>query len=987
MIDFEQIHNIEEVETGVYKNINQDFINQVSGENRFLNIIHLNIRSLHKNFEELLIYLQKIGTENLDIVVLSETWNLEEVRDYYIPNFTLYYNNSKYNQNDGVVVYVKNVLNITMDIIKLSHTNVIRITFKVNDISYGLTASYRPPAINVNTYLDQLEAYFSDIVNLDVEFFIGDINLNIKNKTDANVNTYLCMLSARGFVSYINKPTRVTENYMSIIDHIFVRQNVRVKQKVNLSSFVIEIELTDHYATFLSLNIQQRTHLNSSCAQKVKIINYNRLNKSLNNVKWDDVLQTNNAQEGYDIFLERFLSNVKANTENKIITHKNRKLKPWITQGLINSIQHRDYLKRKLKNQYTEENIREYKIYRNFLNNLIRTTKNTFYWNKLNSTQNNYRKVWQVINEVSNNSAKKENYNITDQQGNLIDNDTSKANFFNNFFANIGNKMASSIDNAVNAPPQEINNKIVNYSLFLQPVTEGELIIIISNLKNNTAAGPDGMSVTLLKKCHKYIITPLTHIINTSFLTGKLPKQWKESVTTPIYKSGNRQDTTNYRPISVISNFAKLFEQCVKKRLICFLEKHNILNKNQFGFRKSLSTEDAILELINSIAQVINVNKKCICIFLDLAKAFDTVNHALLLNRLEDVGVRGSTLELFKNYLEERYQVVKINSAISNPLPVTMGVPQGTVLGPILFLIYINQLGKLDINGKCISYADDTVLVFEADSWSNAYNKAEIGLQYIQNWLNMSLLSLNVTKTKYLTFSLTVTDQPSISELYIHKNCPKLNNCGCPSISKTNCIKYLGVWVDQYLRWNEHTEHLSKRLRGLIYKFYQLRDILDNKNLIMVYGSLAESLIKYCITVWGGLYKNSLHNLQVIQNYILKIIFKKQRSYPTKMLYEETGLFNIKGIYAYQCALWVYKNDLLSVTSTSYQTRSAQRQSVQVPLVKKSHIQRFVFFYGPKIYNLLPPEIKNIKNSNAFKKQLKLFISANFDTIKTIFSA
>lgn len=343
-------------------------------------------------------------------------------------------------------------------------------------------------------------------------------------------------------------------------------------------------------------------------------------------------------------------------------------------------------------------------------------------------------------------------------------------------------------------------------------------------------------------------------------------------------------------------------------------------------------------------------------------------------------------MNIFQDYLTDRIQRVKIIDSLSEPLPFTMGVPQGTVLGPILFLVYINNLSQLkNTKGHVISYADDTVLMFEDVSWATIYQNAESELQIIQNWLNNSLLSLNVSKTKFMTFSTYAKEQPQKRFITIHKSpCKKNINCGCPCVNQTDVIKYLGVIVDQHLRWTNHVENLTNRLRRLIFKFYQIRDILSKKNLLMVYDALAESIMRYCIITWGGLYNTLLHNLEVIQNTLIKILFKKEKRYSTELLYDNTGLFNIRKLYTYQCLLWMFKTPT-SYRNHKYGTRAIANQSVNVPFCRKSHTQRFVFYFAPTLYNMLPVKIKNITNKHKLKKELKSYVNQNFNNIKSIF--
>lgn len=540
------------------------------------------------------------------------------------------------------------------------------------------------------------------------------------------------------------------------------------------------------------------------------------------------------------------------------------------------------------------------------------------------------------------------------------------ANHCNSYFINVGLNMVKDID----VTPFRETIAINPNTMFLNPVTENELIEHISTLKNNCSPGIDGITVDLIKKTHRFILQPLKYIINLIFLKSVVPTQFKTSIVTPIYKAGDKTKICNYRPISVINNFGKIFEKCLKIRLVHFFDNNNIIHEHQFGFRAGKATSDAMCMVVKDVIEGLDTNKKCIAVFLDLAKAFDTVNHEILLNVLERYGIRGSVLDVFRSYLTSRVQSVKLNDIHSETGTVKIGVPQGTVLGPILFSAYINSLLSLKAHAKIVSYADDTVAIFCENSWPESKIAVQLGMETITNWLNMYHLSLNVSKTRYLAFTLTETNRPDFTSIKI---------AGMDDeIKETNEIKYLGLIIDKYLKWSNHIDYLTNKVRKLIYKFYQLREFLSKKLLLIIYKSLVESLIRYGIVVWGGMYRNSLQKINIAQNYILKIIFKKHRRYHTNLLYTE-DICNVRSLYFHSLCIYAFKNKTFeNYTSSVHHTRSTVNESLSTPRFRRNISHRFLTYTLPKVCNLLPIEIKHIKNLKKFATLSKKFIFQNY---------
>jgi len=950
------------------------------GGNDKFNVIHLNIRSLQKNFDELLIYLNLLNTQNIDVMIFSETFLLGNVENFQIKGFKIVYNESKLNRNDGLVVYIRDTFSVKTNIINLTETNILRCELKLkHNQTLGVMACYRPPSTQLNVFLNELEESLQNEQLNDWEIFVGDLNINLLNLNDEDVNRYLNILSRNGYYSCINKPTRVTNFSSTLIDHLFLKgQNVN-EHKKNIKSIILQTAITDHFMIALSI---QNLFLSQ---QKIKVpflqtkINYNKLKNLLKEETWGDVLESNFVNIAYTLFINKIKSYIEKSTTKIKLNSKNRKRKPWVTTGIINSIKRRDNLKKELNKSFSYQKSIQYKQFRNSLTKTIRLAKNLYYKTKIEDSNGDYKKIWSFINEATNIQRHNTQQNIEILHNDTIINDDREiANIFNNFFIDIG----KDIQTKITKQNYKLQNKPnISNSFYLEPLGENELIKHIGDLKNNAAPGIDNVTSEIIKNIHIYILKPLVHIINLSFTSNNLPDEWKISVVTPVFKEGKRTLPTNYRPISVISNFCKLFEKCIKQRIVNFLEKHRLLYFNQFGFRNKKSTEDAVFTFVKHIHEHFQKSKKSLAIFLDLKKAFDTVSHEILFRKLEEIGIRGGPLNLFKNYLTNRKQITKIKDSYSNYGVIKTGVPQGTVLGPILFLIYINNIGNVIQNCSVVTYADDTVLLFDGDTWEEVHKRAEEGIGLMHKWLSTNLLSLNTSKTHFMTFSATAADQPATKILTIHSNnCKKLvPSCNCVCIKNTEKIKYLGVIIDKHLKWNNHVSYLCNKIRKTFYKFNQLKEILSQKLIIVLYRSLVESILRYCIIVWGGAYDTSLNTLQICQNTILKIIFKKPRLYPTKQIYLDSNIFDLRNLYVLCSLSYMPKiQALFPFIAHNHDTRLNVNSNLTIPLLHRSVCQRFLIYNLPKMFNMLPAALKILlANEKKFKNEIKKFLLKN----------
>lgn len=954
--------------------INPDQIRHKHDPNNSLNILHLNISSVRKNFDSLVAFLETYKLDFFDIIALTECFQLDSYNEFSLKGYNTYYNKGSINKNDGVLTFVRNSLNHEVKSHTLQSTKILvsRLILDINNVKYGLTVVYRSPSTNKNNFINDFEYYFkNDITEKNIEVIVGDINFNLLDNQDPLVVTYYSMLTSNGFKSYVNNITR--EKTKSCLDHIFVKMNLKLNS-ISTLSYIIKTDITDHYPVSLNIETKKDNDSVDSNTRMVSEINWRQLSELFKGERWAEVLNANEAELSFNKFITIFQNYVSQSKTVKTVNRKYKKIKPWISQGLIKAIKKRDRIKRQLQTHFTIEKEIEYKNYRNHLKKLLNTVKNEYYKQKIESNKQDIKKTYKIITEITNNNKKsKSPLKITDTNNKNFETDLEMANHCNEYFSNIGLQMLSKI------PQVDLTNnlKSVNKSIFLTPVTDRELIQHINSLKADSSPGFDMITGELIKNMHQYLLAPLEHIYNLIFKTGIVPNHFKKSIIIPIYKSGKKNQISNYRPISLISNFAKIFEKCLKNRLKFFFTKNGLLSKDQYGFTEGVGTTDAINTLLREVTSNINQDKKCIAVFLDLAKAFDTVSHKILLRILESNGVRGTALGLCASYLNDREQQTKIENVLSESRKINTGVPQGTVLGPIFFNIYIKALVDQGIMAKIISYADDTVMIFCGGTWEGVKSKVVDGLKRVKSWLDVHKLSLNLQKTNYIAFTKIDRNRPDFTYIEIDTFDEK--------IKEVPHAKYLGIFVDSNLKWTRHVEYITKKLKTFIYRFYILRNIVSQALMTSLYQGLVESLLRYGILAWGAMYNNTLNPLQIIQNKILKIIYKKDYLYPTHLLYN-CKINNIRILFFHSIVCFVHESQDKNIVSHTYLTRNNTNNMLIIPNCHSEFYKRSVNYLGPKAYNLIPDTIKSNMRRKQFSKQARKYLWENRITFLKLLS-
>ena len=511
-------------------------------------------------------------------------------------------------------------------------------------------------------------------------------------------------------------------------------------------------------------------------------------------------------------------------------------------------------------------------------------------------------------------------------------------------------------------------------SFFFGPVSSDDVSNIILSLKNKR--GDTQCIPTVFYKYINPVLSPLlTHLINLSISTGVFPDTLKIAKVSPIYKEGDSRVLGNHRPISVLPDLSKVFEKLSYNRLYDYLCKNNVLFTGQFGFRRGVSVVNAIQNYLQFAYRELDRNNYIFSLFLDLRKAFDCVDHTILLSKLKFYGVRGVSHDFFRSYLSNRFQYVKIGSSSSDLAPITHGVPQGSILGPLLFLIFINDIHNSTNFFKFNLFADDSTL-------SVAFNKTDLpiitdvinnNLSFVYDWLTCNKITLNVNKTNYMILS--------------YKNCIELPQpcvVGGSVVEATRCVKFLGVFIDHNLTFNKHVNHIAGKISKTHGVLFRVRDFLSTNILNLLYHSLVQPYLIYCIEAWFGTTQTNIHRLFVLQKKTIRTIYFLPYNDHTSLHFKANNMLRLDDLHRFRVCIYLFKtlnsnfdsdllSDLFSYSQLhSYSTRAASK--LVIPKFNRTKSQFHISYTGVKFWNSLPDNIVTCNSFPLFKSRLKIYL-------------
>ena len=962
---------------------NDSFNNEEMPTTDQFSILALNINSIPKNLDVFELQFLNNLNYNFDILGFVETKLTKDIEHLYKLNSYNQYTNNNTRNSGGLALYCHSRLEVVVRKDLTVKTACMETLF-VEIVSGGknriVGLIYRRPNTNKINFINGLEEIIEKVSTENKLIYLsGDFNLNLlKKDTCLQTKNLINLFNSNNYVSLINKPSRITNHSTTIIDQIWSNDYRNILRNGLFYDFT-----SDHFPVFsifknsLIKNNNNNTEKETITYRSFTDENILKFKNDLQIIDWNDRLNGNDTIEKFDNFILLFSDLFDQNFPKltKVI-RKRPNNKPYINQEIKLLIKEKEKMQKKYA-KYPITYGEQYKKFRNLVTNEIRKAKHTYFKNKLNSSSGDTKNTWKVINQIlkPNNEIDKNKVNSfinpSDQQEKITD-DKMICEMFNNYYVNAGKNLSNNIiDN--NIPATDYLDSRVSETLIFPSTDELEVTRLVECL-DDSAAGVDDIPARIIKSVSREIAYPLTTLFNLSMRDGIFPDQFKIAKITPIFKKDNKQELKNYRPISVLPCLSKILEKLIHDRLTDFLTNHQVISETQHGFRKQKSTTSAILQLTDNILNSFDQEQFTIALFLDLSKAFETVDHHILLNKLEHYGIRETSLKWFESYLKNRKQIVKYKTQISSLQEISLSVPQGSLLGPTLFNIYINDI-TLSVNKlKSVLYADDSCFYLNHTNISTAINIINNELETLGNWFSSNKLTLNYEKSHFVLFSRKKKIQNNLDPI-------KINNI---NITQVRSTIFLGVTLQHNLSWKTHIDLILNKLNKFKAILYLTRNSLNNHSLKLIYFSLVYPSLTYCSIIWGKAPKKYLNQLFVAQKKIIRTIKYRDRYHHTNTDFIQLNFLKFYDVLKYFALVFVYKslNNIscpLNYFEYSTHTYNLRRQNnLRAPFMRSSQSQTSISFFGCHLWNDLPLEIRNKPSLGSFKHSVRRRLMAQY---------
>ena len=927
-----------------------------------LHICHLNVRSLLNKLHEIKKFLKN---KNVQILTISESWLADSINsnEVYIEGYNLFRQDRSYKINKknkknkragGLCFYIRD--DIVVDINSLSSWNrncidieAMWVKCKFDSIKDLIIGNfYRPPKGNKTKFINYLIDLSNDIKTYHSTemYLLGDINICLKNKDNVS-NLLIDCMKICGLTQIIDKSTRLGNVRNSLLDHIYTNS----KNICNKGTGFINI--SDHMLIFCTRKkCNDKSKDITFTGRKINLNLIDNFKNDVGNHNWADIIEMNDSNLIWSTIEERLNTIADRYFPIKTLKKKNDCDK-WLTKELVELMNDRDkWLLKASKSGDANDKEEAHKM-RNYVNRKLKKAKKEYFKNKIEINIKDSKKLWSFINDLMPNKKNSNRIQILDDS-NTPFNLNEMPDIINTFFNQVGKNNPTEPSFPIGPIPEQNFN--------LQTVTVNQVTELIEKINTNKSSSIKNLPSKLLKEGFLMIPNILTFLFNKIIINSTIPDNWKKATIIPIKKTTNCTSPSDLRPISLLPLPSKLLEKLIYNQVIKHLIQNKYLDPNQFGFQKNKSTITTLTEFTDDIYTAIENNNLTASIFIDFTKAFDRINHKILLEKLKFFAFSDPTLKFFENYLSNRTQITLVNNHFSSPLQITHGVPQGSNLGPLLFLLYVNDINLAIKNTNFKLFADDTTIYTSDTNIDNIINKLNIDLESINQWCVFNNMMINKKKTKLMIFGRN-------NKI---KKCKKINEIKIDntSVQQVTQYKYLGITLDEKLNFNTHINTMIRNVSHKMYLLKRTNIYLTEKSSLMVYKSFILPLLEYGNILYMKSCNKLLDKLQRMQNQCLKVCLNQDIRSSTAEIHKKANLNYLNERRQKQLIKTMYSRSknpkYLDPNDYEVKTRSNTVSKLYVPKFKNSQAKKSILFHGSVSWNDLPYDLKKIEFKNLF---------------------